>query len=97
MRQILRMRFVGDAARIYVNSSLVQDCFYNGDEKYGLMLGVQRHSPAIFEHGFDLHILPLRSDAPIYLSSPPLPNQVAEVLGFDVLQTADINRSFEAT
>ena len=90
----LRVRYLGDCARVYVNGTLVQDSFYNGDENFGMVIGVNRYEPIIFDSGFELRILPLRADAPIYVVWPSFPEpgpgqSVVELLGIDTLQTVD--------
>jgi len=93
-RNSLRIRYLGDCARVYLSGSIVQDSFYNGDQTFGFILGVNRHAPKIFTQGFDLRLLPIRSGAPIYLagwpSFPPGQISVVQLLGIDVLQTQDV-------
>lgn len=90
VRNLLRIRFVGDCARIYLNGTLVQDGFYNGD---GLVMGLDRYAPLVFSAELRLLLLPLRKDAPIYLSGWPAFSQESyvELQGIDVLQTADVS------
>ncbi len=62
---LLRLRYVGDVARILLGGRLVLDDFYHGDV---LELDLARHASALAT-GADLvvEILPLRADAPILL------------------------------
>jgi hypothetical protein len=65
-RPLLRIDYVGDAARLYAGGRLLDDNFYKGTPfRYGLW----RLTPAQLQAGLELRILPLRRDAPIYL--PP--------------------------
>ncbi len=75
-----------------LNGNLVQDSFYNGDHTFGLLVGINRFSPAVFRSGFDLQLLPLRKDAPIYLSGWPTftTESFVQLQGVDVLQTFDV-------
>jgi beta-galactosidase len=91
VRNSLRIRYTGDAARVYINGTLVQDSFYNGDHEFGLLLGLDRYRSTVFRFGFDLYILPLRRDAPIYLAGWPQfsSESFVELAAIDVLQTYD--------
>jgi beta-galactosidase len=58
----LRIEYVGDVARLYEGDHLLLDDFYKGDD-WEVGLGAPSR-----ERTFDLKVLPLRKDAPIYLS-----------------------------
>lgn len=61
---LLRVDYLGDCARAYMNGRLIDDDFYHGR---AWEIGIRRFAPEILEKGLDLKILPLRKDAPIYL------------------------------
>jgi hypothetical protein len=63
---LLRIHYIGDVARLYLDGKLIDDNFYNGDP---FDLGLRRFGPYIYNKELLLKILPLRKDAPIYL--PP--------------------------
>jgi hypothetical protein len=62
---ILRLEYVGDVARIYLDGNLISDNFYNGKPHE---IDLSHYDPEIFTGNLELRILPLSSDAPIYLS-----------------------------
>ena len=65
----LRIRYVGDQARLSSGSSastLLDDDFFNGEP---WLAGLSRYSRAGKLASLDLQILPMRSDAPVYLPS----------------------------
>jgi beta-galactosidase len=64
-RVCLRITYEGDIARLYAGSRLVADNFYNGTP---FEFGLWRLTPAELEAGLELRVMPLRKDAPIYLS-----------------------------
>jgi hypothetical protein len=68
---ILKIRYQGDAARLYLNGKLIEDNFYNGKP---LELGLSRYGAAILRGGLTLSILPLRKDAQIYMTPGMWPN-----------------------
>lgn len=62
---LLRIRYVGDVARIHVGERFVLDDFYNGDV---VELDLARHAAALAAGAaITVEILPLRPDAPILL------------------------------
>jgi hypothetical protein len=65
----LEVRYQGDVARLYSNHRLLADDFFNGQT---WSIGLRRFLDSQGAGNFELHILPLRKDAPIYmeLSSP---------------------------
>lgn len=75
---LLRLRYVGDVARVHLGGRFVQDDFFNGDV---LELDLSRHA-AEFAAGAELtvEILPLRPDAPILLPEGTRPTAPAAVL-----------------
>lgn len=77
----LKIDYVGDIARLYSGSKLITDNFYKGTH---WEVGLKRLPSAVLSAGFDLEVLPLRKDAPIYLPSQAWPafppsGQVSEV------------------
>ncbi|MBS0664386.1 MAG: beta-galactosidase [Verrucomicrobia bacterium] len=65
-RVMLRLHYVGDVARVYVNGQLVMDDFYNGDP---LEIPLWRHAAALAHGELTVSILPLQRHAPIYFSA----------------------------
>ena len=61
----LCIRYRGDVARIYLNGKFLDDNFYNGRD---FEFGLKRYGPDIYQGELLLKVLPLRKDAPIYLS-----------------------------
>ncbi len=61
----LRIAYTGDAARAYLDGTLVADDFYNGRV---WEIGLKRFAPRVLEAGLRLRFLPLRRDAPIYIA-----------------------------
>jgi hypothetical protein len=61
----LRVRYTGDVLRAYLGDKLIADDFYDARP---FELGLRRFGPAIYQNGFVLKVLPLREDAPIYLT-----------------------------
>jgi hypothetical protein len=68
---LLRIRYVGDVARLTLNGKLIEDNFYSGRE---FDLGLNRYTPDIFIGDLRLEILPLRKDAPIFLEPKAKPD-----------------------
>jgi hypothetical protein len=65
-RTFLQIAYEGDVARVYAGGRFDNDNFYKGTP---WELALWRYTPQELAHGLELKILPLRSDAPIYL--PP--------------------------
>ncbi len=65
--QLLRLRYTGDVARIYLGDKLIMDDFYNG---LPLELDLSRHAEALKTRELTVAILPLQQDAPIFFSDP---------------------------
>jgi hypothetical protein len=65
-RTFLQIAYEGDVARVYAGGRFDNDNFYKGPP---WELALWRYSAEELAQGLDLKILPLRSDAPIYL--PP--------------------------
>lgn len=61
----LRIRYTGDVARAYLGDELIDDDFYHARP---FEIGLRRYGQTIYQRGLTLRILPLREDAPIYLT-----------------------------
>jgi hypothetical protein len=68
---LLRIRYVGDVARLTLNGKLIADNFYAGRE---FDLGLKRYGQEIFNSDLRLEILPLRKDAPIFIEPKDRPD-----------------------
>jgi len=62
---LLRIHYVGDVGRLTLNGRLIEDNFYSGRT---FDLGLKRYGPEILTGELELQVLPLRRDAPIYLT-----------------------------
>jgi hypothetical protein len=67
---LLRISYVGDVARIYLDAELLTDNFYNGKP---FEFGLNRYQPSVYKGELLLKVLPLRKDAPIYLAKDAWP------------------------
>jgi hypothetical protein len=63
----LQVRYQGDVARLYSGHRLLTDDFYNGQP---WSIGLDRFLDSRGANTFELSILPLRKDAPVYLELP---------------------------
>ncbi|MGD0738433.1 MAG: glycoside hydrolase, partial [Terracidiphilus sp.] len=63
----LEVKYEGDLARLSANHRLLDDDFYNGKP---WMVGLERFLAPNGSGNFDLSILPLRKDAPVYFELP---------------------------
>ncbi len=61
----LRVDYVGDAGRLYLDGQLIADDFYNGKP---WEIGLKRFAPQILEKSLILKLLPLSKDAPVYIA-----------------------------
>ena len=61
----LRVRYTGDVLRAYHADQLLDDDFYHARP---FEIGLRRYGPAVYQDGLVLKILPLREDAPIYIT-----------------------------
>jgi len=66
----LSIKYTGDVARFYSGGRLLDDNFYNGNP---WTIGLKRFLAPQGPSTFDLSILPLRKDAPVYLESATSP------------------------
>ncbi len=62
----LNINYTGDVARLYSGGRLLDDNFYNGEP---WLIGLKRFLAPQGPSNFELSILPLRKDAPIYLET----------------------------
>jgi len=60
----LRIHYVGDTARAYINGKLVADNFYNG---LPWEIGLKRFAPEVFQSGLIVQITPMRDQSQVYL------------------------------
>ena len=67
----MRIKYIGDVARLYLGDTFLTDNFYNGN---AFEIGLNRYFPAIYEKDLILKILPLQKDAPIYLAEEAKPD-----------------------
>jgi hypothetical protein len=84
---ILRFHYIGDVARVMLNGKLITDDFYNGNP---FEIGLRRHAPEILNGDLRIAILPLRKDAPIYMSEKARPNfgktdSVVDLQGVEII------------
>jgi hypothetical protein len=63
----LETKYVGDVARLYRGSQLLTDNFFNGRP---WCIGLRRFLDPQGATNFDLSVLPLRRDAPVYFETP---------------------------
>ena len=68
---LLRIKYVGDVARVSLNGKLLVDDFYNGNS---FEVGLCRYAPGILTGDLRLSVLPLQRDAPIYLDPSARPS-----------------------
>jgi hypothetical protein len=88
---LLRLRYLGDVARLTLNGKLIADNFYAGRE---FDLSLQRYAPEIFTGDLRLEILPLRKDAPIYIEPKDRPDfgtneSLVKLLSAEIVQSAE--------
>ncbi len=68
---LLRIRYIGDVARLTLSGKLIADNFYAGRE---FDLGLKRYGSEILTGDLRLEILPLRKDAPIFIEPKNRPD-----------------------
>jgi hypothetical protein len=88
----LRVRYTGDVARAYHADKLLADDFYHARP---FEIGLRRYGPAVYQDGLVLKILPLREDAPIYITDRSQlkfdNNHTALTLdGVDIIETREV-------
>lgn len=62
---LLRLDWIGDVGRAYLGGRLVADQFWHGPT---WEIGLRRFRDDVLEHGLELRLLPLREDAPVFVS-----------------------------
>ena len=88
----LRIHYTGDVLRTYHADTLLDDDFYHAR---AFEIGLRRYGPAVYSDGLTLKILPLREDAPIYITDRSQlkfnDNHTALTLdGVDVIETCEV-------
>jgi hypothetical protein len=88
----LRVHYTGDVLRAYHADTLLDDDFYHAR---AFEIGLRRYSPSVYQDGLVLKILPLREDAPIYITDRSQlkfdDNHVALTLaGVDVIEAREV-------
>jgi hypothetical protein len=88
----LRVHYTGDVLRAYHADKLLDDDFYNARP---FEIGLRRYGPAVYQDGLLLKILPLREDAPIYITDRSQlkfdDNHTALAFdGVDVIETREV-------
>jgi beta-galactosidase len=88
----LRVRYTGDVLRAYHADTLLDDDFYHARP---FEIGLRRYGRAVYQDGLVLKILPLREDAPIYITDRSQlkfdDNHTALTLdGVDVIETREV-------
>jgi hypothetical protein len=86
------LRYTGDVARAYHGEKLLDDDFYHARP---FEIGLRRYGPAVYIDGLVLKILPLREDAPIYITDRSHlkfdNNHIALNLdGVDIIETREV-------
>ena len=79
-RTFLQIAYEGDVARVYAGDRFDNDNFYKG---MPWELALWRYTPQELAQGLELKILPLRSDAPIYLppgAKPEFPTGSSDIV-----------------
>ena len=84
---LLRVHYVGDAARVYAGGRQVTDHFFNGQP---LDVALWRLSPVELD-SLEIRILPWRADSPAHIAADARPNlkgrpQAAEILRAECLE-----------
>jgi hypothetical protein len=88
----LRVHYTGDVLRAYHADTLLDDDFYHARP---FEIGLRRYGPAVYSDGLTIKILPLREDAPIYITDRSQlkydDNHVAlSLTGVDVIETREV-------
>ena len=85
----LRIPYVGDVARVYLDDYLLTDNFYNGKS---FEIGLKRYAPDIYEKPLYIKILPLQKDAPIYLQESAKPDFKNKNYAIDLFEIKVIDK-----
>ena len=88
----LRVRYTGDVIRAYHGDKLLDDDFYNARP---FEIGLRRYGPTVYQDGLLLKILPLREDAPIYITDRSRlkyddTHTALTLEGVDVIETREV-------
>ena len=89
---LLRVRYIGDVARLYLGETLLTDNFYDGGP---FDLGINRFGLEVYQRGLIFKVLPLRKDAPVYLEPGAQPDfgtkdSIAKLKGINVIQEQEL-------
>lgn len=92
LNPLLRIHYLGDVARLTLNGRLIADNFYAGRE---FDLGLNRYVPEILTGDLRLEILPLRTNAPIFLEPKARPDfggaeNLAKLLSVEIVNRSPI-------
>lgn len=88
----LNINYTGDIGRLYAGTRLLDDNFFNGTS---WEIGLKRFGSEMSSNGLDLKILPLRTDAPIYIPKSSQPDfkdltQIAKVHSITALPEYEV-------
>jgi len=72
---LLKIDYIGDAARAYIGDKLIDDDFYFGKP---WEIGLKRFAPDVLSKGITLKILPLKADSPVYIEPSVRPKAGAD-------------------
>lgn len=82
---LLRIRYTGDVARLYLDGKLILDNFYNGRE---FDIGLRRYGQDILSKELVLKVLPLQKNAPFYLTKSEFDGEsIAKVEAVEIIET----------
>ncbi len=84
---LLRIDYVGDAARAYIGDRLIDDDFYYGAP---WEIELKRFAPDIFKAGITIKILPMPLKAPIFIQSDRRPDERADLVGVEPVFVYDL-------
>lgn len=92
---LLRIKYLGDVARLYLGDTLLTDNFYNGNP---FEISLNRFAPDIYEKDLILKVLHLRKDAPIYLANEAKPdfgveNSICKIENIELIEVHTIELS----
>ncbi len=84
---LLRIDYVGDAARAYVGDKLIDDDFYYGAP---WEIELKRFAPDVFKTGITVKILPMPEKSPIFIQSDRRPDERADLVGVEPVFVYDL-------
>ncbi len=86
----LKIPYIGDVARVYLEDKLLTDNFYNGKV---FEVGLKNMNPDVYKKGITVKILPLEKDAPIYLPQQAKPD-FGDKASFISLPSVDVYEKY---